>query len=161
MESRSKFFPTKSGQCHIYPDRIELISSSGLDRMLAKRGVQRMVVIYFILLIVFGIAIGISLWINNYFLVAFFAIAWMFSLVSMWTNRNVSAATYIDRKHIERIDYEEAVPGQSRASFTVYFRPKKQLLRRKILLPSILHNGHMVAQSAYYMFKDEGLLDKT
>ncbi len=158
MESRSKYFPTKSGHCHIYSDRIEITSAASLPRILAKRGIQRVAMLYFLLLLVFAIATGISVWIENYFLVAFFAIAWIFSLVSIWQNRNISAASVIDRKHIQKVTYQEAIEGVSRASFSVYFQSKNQVLKRQILLPSIMHNGRMVAQSAYQMFKEEGLI---
>ncbi|RMG23236.1 MAG: hypothetical protein D6730_14870 [Bacteroidetes bacterium] len=158
MESRSKFFPLKSGQCHIYPDRIEIISDHALGRLLAKRGIQRVAVIYLLWLLAFSVAIWVSFFIENYFLVVFFSIAWLFCLYAMWRNRRVSTASVIDRKHIRKVTYQEAIPGTARASFTIYFQPGKQLLQRKILLPSILQNGQMVAQSAYYMLKDEGLI---
>lgn len=158
MENRTKYFPIKGGTCYLHPDRVEIISNHFVGRLFSRKGLNRVAVLYFLSLIAMTAAILLSLWIENYFLVAFFAVCWMVSLFSIWQSRTRSLAAVIPRKAIEQIAYKEAVEGVSRGQFIIHFRSGKQLLTRKILLPSALNNGKAVAQSAYYMFKEEGML---
>ena len=161
MRTGPKSFPTKNGLCQLYSDRIEINVNGAfgkLMRWLFGRGFKSMSVIYGLLFIGFVASTTIALIIENYFLAFFFIIFGLVSLYALWINRNVSIAPVIQRKEIEKVVYNEAIQGVSRASFDIYFKPEGRMLKRKIYLPSLMQKGAEVANSAYWMMRDEGLV---
>jgi len=159
MQVNSKSFPLRTGSCHIYPDAIH-IRSKGLPnyfrQLLFRAGFQRYLVLYILLTLGFIISLLIAVGIQNYFLGFFFGIAALFSLRMAWVNRRLSFAPIIEKKQIDQIQYHEAVPGERRAAFTIVFKAGRHTLQRKIVLSG--RKGEMIAQSAYFMMKDTGLL---
>ena len=164
MEPRTKSFPLRSGYCHIYPDRIEIEQRSVAGKLLhslLKKGSKRVFWIYGFLTLLFLIATLIAFSLTNYFLVLFFLVAAIFSLVNQFQKRLVSLATYIPRNQIQQVVYNPSVKGERRASFSIFFQPEpeKQVLQRDLLLPgSYQQRGEMVEQSAYYLMRDAGFL---
>ena len=154
METHSRSFPIRNGQCHIYEDRIE-IKTGGL---LEKLGAKSVFIPYLLLMLAFALAMLLSVWIVNYFLAAFFASAMLFVLYFLWTHRQLSVARIIPREQIESIEYHPAIPGEARASFKIWFRPRRQKRYRVIYLPGTSVEGAAIAQSAQMMFREEGLL---
>lgn len=159
MEANVKSFPLKSGSCHIYQDSIQ-IKGKGLSSFLSpffyKRGFQRVVLFYSLLAISFLVFALLFISLQNYFLAIFLAIAAFFSLWLAWINRKISFAPFIDKKQIEYISYHPAIPGESRTSFQIVYTSGKRILIRRLTLPT--KKGEMIAQSAYFMIKDTGLL---
>ncbi|MEM6631604.1 MAG: hypothetical protein AAF694_18125 [Bacteroidota bacterium] len=159
MQVNAKTFPLKSGSCHIYPDSIQ-IRGKGLTHFLSnlfsKWGFERTVVFYGLLALGFIASSALSIGIQNYFLAVFFGIAALFSLRLAWINRKVSFAPTIPKKQIEYIEYLPAIPGERRNSFLIVYKSGERLLHRNLVLPT--RKGDMIAQSAYYMVKDTGLL---
>ncbi len=157
MQPRSRSFPLRNGYCAIYPDRVE-IGGNGLNhhimQILFNRGFRRLLGFYVLLVLLFIFALLFFIWLNNYFLALFFLMAALFTLYMMWKNRSLSFAPVIQRKEIEYIHYYRAIKGERRASFTIFFRPGKRLLQRRLILPT--QKGEMIAQSAYIMMKDAG-----
>ncbi|MEM7368245.1 MAG: hypothetical protein AAF587_06550 [Bacteroidota bacterium] len=96
--------------------------------------------------------------IDNYFLAFFFAISALGALYGLWVNRQISYATHIPRAQIESVAYAPAVQGVSRATLSILFRPKKRLYRRKLILPNATHQGTSLADTAYWMMREEGLI---
>lgn len=161
MKTAAKSFSIKNGNCHIFPDRIEIINTDPIGRFSAflfKKGIKRAMVLYLLLLIGFVLSLLVALQIENYFLAAFFAVCIPLALYYGWTQRKVSLATVIPREQIASIDYNKAVKGVSRASFTIFFTPKKTTLQKPIPLPSLMQKGNQIADTAYWMMKEEGLL---
>ncbi len=159
MEANAKSFPLKRGSCHIYQDSIQIKGkglSSYFSHFFFKRGIQRVAIFYLLLAIAFLASLLLFVSIQNYFLALFFGIAALFSLRLLWMNRKVSFAPLIPKKQIEYISYHPAIPGESRTSFKIVFNSGKGILERKLTLPT--QKGEMIAQSAYYMVKDTGLL---
>ena len=162
MRTGPKTFPSKNGLCQLYSDRIEINVNGAFGKLLRwlyGKGFKSMSVIYGLLFVGFIAATAIAFLIDNYFLAFFFVVFSLVSLYALWINRNVSIAPVIQRREIEKVVYHEAVQGVSRASFDVYFRPEKRLLKRKIFLPSLMQNGAEIANSAYWMMRDEGLVE--
>ena len=162
MEVKAKSFPTKNGYCHIYTDRLEEERndfSGKLYTWLSKKGIKRAWFLYFLLLFVLIIAAAISYYVlENYFLAIFFATAAVMDLFAIWRNRNIFISPIVPRNQIQSVIYHQAVPGVSRASFEVFFKPKKRIQKKFIYLPLAQKGGKQVAQSVYYMMKEEGLI---
>ena len=159
MQVNAKTFPLRSGSCHIYPDSIHIRGKGAsyfLSRLFSKWGFERIVVFYGLLTIGFLACLLLAVGIQNYFLALFFAIAAIFSLRMAWINRKVSFAPVITKKQIEYIEYLPAIPGERRSSFLIVYHSGERTLHRKLVLPT--RKGDMIAQSAYYMVKDTGLL---
>ena len=115
-----------------------------------------MVLFYGLVALTFLIFALLFISLQNYFLAVFLAIAALFSLRLAWINRKISFAPFISKKQIEYISYHPAVPGESRTSFQIIYNSGKRTLIRRLTLPT--KKGEMIAQSAYFMVKDTGLL---
>lgn len=164
MRGGAKSFNTKYGYCHLYPDRIELVRKDWVGWLMGflfRRGYRRAVVLYVLLSIGLGLALLLSLSISNYFLSFFFLVATLVTIYASVRNRDLSFALVIPKKSIEKVNYHRAVEGESRATFVVYFRPNEgqPLLRRIIPLPTRTHQGTTLADTAYWMMRDEGLVE--
>ena len=162
MRSGAKSFSIKNGHCYLYADRIEIVRSDVLGRLtqfLFRRGYQRARVLYLLLSLVLAIATVLSLAISNYFLVLFFGIMTLLGLYASQVNRSVSFAPIIPKRSIEKVHYRKAVQGEARAAFIVHFRPENRLLKRIIPLPTRSHNGNSLADAAYWIMRDEGLVE--
>lgn len=161
MSQSRKSFPLKNGYCHIYSDRIEIEredTPARILKFLEDKGLHRNWLLYLFLMIALLLAGLLAVEIENYFLAAFFAASALAALVAVWKNRKVSFSSEILRTQIDHVEYRQAVEGVSRAAFIIHFRPRKALLRRAIYLPTARQGGGQIAQSAYYMMKEEGFL---
>ncbi len=160
---RTRSFDIKNGYCQIYSDRIEL-QYKGLSgaflRWLSRRGWRGEGLLYLMLTILFALLTLTAIIIENYFLALFFAVFSGVTLFALFQRRQYAFSLKIPRSEIEKVEYKEAVKGVSRAKFIIHFRPKKRLFLREILLPSLMQNGQSVAQSAYWMMRDEGLIQE-
>ncbi|MEZ4775393.1 MAG: hypothetical protein R3D00_19570 [Bacteroidia bacterium] len=162
MQSRARSFPLKNGYCYLFQDHILIERNDFTGQILhflEKRGLRRSWIIYLALLIALVLSALLAVKIENYFLAAFFAAFAFADLFAIWFSRKVSFASNIQREHITAVEYKEAVQGVSRASFTIFFRPKRATLRRTIFLPSIRKGDTQLAQAAYLMMKEEKLIE--
>lgn len=151
-------FPLKQGSCHISSEGVE-IQQSGFISVLITRLKGRK--LYFNLLITagLGLAFVLALVIENYLLASFFAAMTFFYAFLSWQQRDISLSRYIPRDQIESVFFQEAIPGQSRASFVFWYRSKRgKRLQRKILLPVRNEQDNMVVQSAIQIMREEKLL---
>jgi len=162
MRSGAKSFSIKNGHCYIYSDRIEIVRTDPMGRLLRflfRRGYQRARILYLLLALAMAVATLLSFSIANYFLVLFFGIMTLLSLYASQVNRSVSFALTIPKRSIEQVTYRKAVQGEARAAFVVHFRPENRLLKRIIPLPTRSHNGNSLADAAYWIMRDEGLVE--
>jgi hypothetical protein len=140
------------------PEGIE-IRQGGFMPTLANKLKGR--VLYFNLLITVALlfAFLLALVIQNYLLASFFAAMAGFYIFLSWQQRNISLTRFIPRDQIESVFFHEAIPGQTRASFVIWFRnPKGKRLQRKLLLPVRSEQDNMVVQSAIQIMREENLL---
>jgi len=161
MKSGAKSFNIKGGYCYLYPDRIEVLRQDALGQLTAflfRRGYQRALVLYLLLSVLMVLGALITALIDNYFLASFFTLLIPFSLGAAWFNRDLSFAPVIPKRSVEHVEYRRAVQGESRAAFIISFRPEKRLLRRVISLPTHTHRGTSLADTAYWMMRDDGLI---
>lgn len=161
MRSGSKSFPTRNGVCQVFSDRIEFQGNGltgKLSNWLYNKGFKRVSILYGLLFLGFVLALGISLWLDNYFLAFFFFISALLDLYALWLNKDISMTPLIIRRNIHQVNFQQAVEGKARASFEIFFEEEGRNYKRKVSLPSLMQNGAAVANSAYWIFRDEGLL---
>lgn len=161
MRVAGRSFPLNDGRCVIHHDRLEL-EYGGLHGMwLRWANARRLTSVgfwYFIGALGFLLAALLSVIINNWFLAFFFLLFTGMSTVASWVNRQASLRILIEKKDIRSVEFHEAVEGVSRAYFRVFFAPSRHLRMRKLLLPSKLKQGTQVANAAYWIMKEEGLM---
>ena len=161
MSPGPKSFSLKSGNCYLYPDRVEIQRTDLQGRIsawLSKKGLHAASLYYLAFFVGLLIAALLSQLIQNYFLSFFFGASALASLYGLWVNRRVSYASIIPRDQIESVEYQPAVQGVSRARFAIDFRPKKRLYQRIIPLPSATHQGTSLADTAFWMMREAGLI---
>ena len=161
MRATTRSFPLREGQCILHYDRIELVYPGPKGWFLAwanKRKLTSMAFWYFVGAVGFLATALFSVIIDNWFLAFFFFAFALLSVVGSVAYRSLSLRTNIERALIEEVVYREAVEGVSRAYFEVFFRPGKQLRVRKLSLPGKHQQGGQIANSAYWMMKEEGLI---
>lgn len=161
MRSGSKSFPTRNGMCQIFSDRIEFQGNGLMGKLsnwLYAKGFKRISIIYGLLFIGFLLALGISLWLDNYFLAFFFSVSAVLDLYALWLNKDISMTPLIIRRNIQHVNFQQAIEGKARASFEILFEEDGSTYKKKVSLPSLMQNGAAVANSAYWIFRDEGLL---
>lgn len=162
----AKTFSIRSGSCTIYRDRIEIFQSdfSGqMGKWLFQRKIFTAGPTYLLLALGLLLASGLAFAIQNFFLCAFLFATSIIGLFLFFQNRKLSFVPRIERVQIKEITYQEAIPGKSRPQFEVEFCPKPEenpdfTLIRRIVLPNTLHKGTSVADTAYWILKDEGLI---
>lgn len=162
MKPGVRSFTIKGGQCHLYPDRIEIRRSDwvgSLTNFLFRKGYQRAIILYLMLAIGLFLAAVLALLIENYFLASFLLGMGVLAGGTAIVNRDLSFVPVIPKRSIEKTEYRRAIQGEARAAFIIYFRPDRQLLKRVILLPTLTHQGTSLADTAYWMMRDEGLVD--
>ncbi|MEO0896518.1 MAG: hypothetical protein AAFY71_08985 [Bacteroidota bacterium] len=166
MRTSAKSFNIKGGYCSVYRDRLEINQhdvSGRVGKWLFQRGILSAAPLYLVLAILLLLGGGLGLVIQNYFLTFFLTLAAFMALYFFMQNRKYSFVPLILRQQIEKVHYEQAVPGKSRASFNILFAPDPEnrpewLLHRKLILPNTVHKGTSVADTAFWILKDEGLI---
>lgn len=157
-----KVFRTKTGYCHVFPDKI-VLSRSGVAGELAKGlvggGIGRIVVIYSVLVLFAGyqswIAFGQGRMMTSILFISL-ALALAYNI---FRGRNNSAASVLDRSSIKRVLFKAALPGATRALFEVYFTDTSGKERKRlIMLPGSLTGGVAETEKALGIMREEGLL---
>ncbi|MEM8889444.1 MAG: hypothetical protein AAGD28_15820, partial [Bacteroidota bacterium] len=64
----------------------------------------------------------------------------------------------IIRRDIIEVNFQKAVEGKARASMEILFEEEGKKFKKLISLPSLMQNGAEVANSAYWILRDEGLI---
>lgn len=163
MRASHKSFPLKDGQCIVYPDKLE-IEISGLKgifiRWINRRKLTSVGFWYVMAGLGFFIATVLSAVIDNWFLAFFFLVFVVLCVIASWRNRHSSLRTQIPRKMIQSIDYQEAIQGESRATFDIHFQPQSTTRIRRLNLPGRHQQGSQVANAAFWILKEEGLISK-
>lgn len=155
-------FRTKTGFCHILPDKLVLtrdgiigsVSEVAIGNKLGRvLGVYGLAAAFFLFLAVSKYQKGKM--IEAGFFLAFAILHLVIILISL----NNSAAPVIERSRIRRIVLKKAVPGLTRSRFEVFFEDEKgRLKKRLILLPGSLLDGQSETDKAVRLLQDEGLL---
>ncbi len=157
-----KVFRTKTGYCHVLPDKI-LLTRSGAAGSAAKLMVGdhigRILIIYSGLAVFAVYSCWSSIQRNELVFAIFYgglAIALAYHVVRSWSN---SAAPEVDRSAIQHVRFKPAAPGLTRAFFEVHFSDARGRARKRlILLPGSLTGGPDETERALRVMREEGLI---
>jgi len=157
-----KIFKTKTGYCHIFPDKI-VLSRDGVAGSVAKvtvgNSITRILLIYG-LIAAFLLYLAYDSYQDGQTTVAVLQVLLsIYLLFNVSRSLNNSAEPIIDRKRIQNIKLKKAVPGLTRSYFEVNFlNEEDKIKKRLIMLPSSLSNGKVETEKAIQIMKEENLL---
>lgn len=161
-KEKEKVFRTKTGFCHIFPDRIVLTRDGivgNLSEITVSNSISRILTIYTLLLV------GLLYFAFNAYSSGQTLRAIAFALVSVYltfgifNSLNNSANPVIEREKIKSVKFKKAIIGITRSRFEVYFEDvNKRLKKRLIMLPGSMSDGSNETEKALKIFEDEKLI---
>ncbi|MFI2744602.1 phosphoribosylaminoimidazolesuccinocarboxamide synthase [Zhouia sp. PK063] len=161
MESENTF-KTKTGFCHILPDKI-VLTRDGVVGNVAKVTVGNNIAR--ILLIYGAITIGLFYFGYEAFKSGQILQPILFGLIGLYliygilSSLNNSATPIIDRKKIKDLKLKKAVKGLTRSRFEVLFEDENgKIKKRLIMLPGSLTDGQNETEKAVEIMREEQLL---
>ena len=157
-----KTFKTKTGFCHILPDKIVLTRDGlvgNLSSVTVGNSISRILVIYSLFSVfLFYNSFTYYQKEENTSALLFGALA-VFLLYGVVKSLNNSATPVIERNSIQKIKFFDAKAGLTRARFEVAFNDdKKKLKKRLIMLPGSLNDGKNETEKALQIMRSEGMI---
>lgn len=157
-----KTFKTKTGFCHLLPDRI-VLTRDGIVGNVAEvtvgNNVTRVLVIYGLL------AGGLLYFAHTQYAAGrllpsvFFGLFALYLMLGIVRSINNSAAPVIEKQKIREIRFKKAMPGLIRAHFVVHFEDEAgKVKKRLIMLPGSITGGQAETEKALRLMKEEKLL---
>lgn len=155
-------FKTKSGFCHILPDKIVLTRDGvigNLSKAVNGNGISRILILYS-LISIFLLYSSYSKFQKNEFVSALLYLALALFLVSgIFRSINNSATPIIERSKIKEVKFINGNTGITRSRFEIFFENEKgQIKKRFILLPGSLSSGDSATKRALEIMKNEKLI---
>lgn len=159
--STEKTFRTKTGFCHVLPDKI-ILTRDGVIGNLAKvtvgKGMIRILVVYGTLSLLMFYYSYNSFQKGQYFEASFQVLIGIWLCVAIISSRNNSASPVIERIKIRNVKFRKGVPGLTRSWFEVFFDDNGKTKRRMIMLPGSLIGGREATEQAIKIMTEEKLL---
>lgn len=158
-----KRFKTKTGFCHILPDKIVLTRDGvigNVAKMTVGKGIARILIIYG-LLSIFLIYSAIEKYkVGEVGLTILFGLVAAYLIYSILTSINNSATPVINRDLIQKTLFKKGIKGLTRARFEVYFRESPEKIKKRlIMLPGSLTGGDTDTDIALKIMKEVGLIE--
>ncbi|WP_166382367.1 phosphoribosylaminoimidazolesuccinocarboxamide synthase [Polaribacter sp. 11A2H] len=159
-----KQFKTKTGFCHILPDKI-ILTRDGIIGNVAKvavgKSITRVLIIYGGISIFLLYSAFDSFQTGQIPMSIFYLIIGLFLMYGIFASFNNSATPIIERKDITSIKLKKAIFGITRSRFEVLFKDENgKIKKRIIMLPGSLDNGKNETEIAKKIMKEEKLLDE-
>jgi hypothetical protein len=157
-----KVFRTKTGFCHILPDRIVLTRDGvvgDMAKVVVGDNINRILLIYSALSAILFYSAFNSYKNGQTFGLVFFSCAGIFLIFGILRSLNYSTTPVIERNRIRNVKFRRAAGGLTRASFEITFENENgKLKKRLIMLPGSLSDGQDETEKALNMMRDEKLL---
>jgi hypothetical protein len=162
MEIEKKF-KTKTGFCHILPDKI-ILTRDGIIGNVAKvtvgNNISRILIIYS------GLSIFLIYSAYNYFqkeqisISVLYGIVGLFLIYAIFASLNNSATPIIERSKIKSVKFKKAAFGITRSRFEILFEENNgKIKKRLIMLPGSMSNGQKETEKARKIMKEEKLFN--
>ena len=159
-----KTFKTKTGYCHILPDKI-ILTRDGIVGNVAKvtvgNNISRILILYGGLSIVLLYFAFTNYQNGKTFTAILFGAIGIYLLYGIFRSLNNSATPIIERNKIKSIDLKKAIFGLTRSRFEVKFEDENgKTKKRLIMLPGSMNNGQNETEKAIEIMKAENLLGR-
>ncbi|SIQ53744.1 phosphoribosylaminoimidazolesuccinocarboxamide synthase [Maribacter ulvicola] len=158
-----KIFRTKTGYCHILPDKI-LLSRDGIKGSVANVTVGKSIT--GILIIYGGLSAFLLFSAYNSFLKGQVPIAMVYAIVGLFLVYGIfkslrnSTAPIIYRDKIKSVTFKKAIFAITRSRFEVVFEEEGAIKKRIIMLPGAMSNGQNETEKARAIMIEEQLLNE-
>jgi len=165
MNSNENIFKTKTGFCHILPDKI-VLTRYRITGNIEKISVDNTILKFLISYVIYA-AISSGLF---YFAVdsyrneqiiqtIFFGLLGIYLTYGIISSINCSATPIIDRNKIKTVKFKPAISGLTRSRFEVFFETENgKVKKRLIMLPGLLAGGKSETEKALKIMRDEKLI---
>jgi len=160
--NNEKIFKTKTGFCHILPDKIVLTRDGIIGNVASVtvgNSIPRILIIYGTL------AIGLFYSVFENYKNRQIAPAIIFGLLASYlvygivTSLNYSATPIIYRQKIQKVKFKKAITGLTRSRFEVSFENEQgKIKKRLIMLPGSLTGGQNETEKAIEIMTAENLI---
>jgi hypothetical protein len=157
-----KTFKTKTGFCHILPDRIVLTRDGIIGNVAAVtvgNNISRILIIYG------GISAGLFYYAFDYYksgqiyLPILFGLLGLYLIYGILNSINNSATPIIDRNKIRDVKFKKAFIGLTRSHFEVMFEDEKgKIKKRLIMLPGSMTDGQNETEKALRIMTEEKII---
>jgi Ca2+/Na+ antiporter len=152
-------FKTKTGYCHILPDKIILTRDGiigSVSQVVIGNGISRILIIYSAFA-VFLFYYSFKAYQEEKIVTAlFYCLFAGFLLYKVKQSMNYSATSIIERNKIKEVKFIDAKYGATRSRFEVLFEDEKGKLKtRLIMLPGSLSDGKSETEKALEIMKSE------
>ena len=157
-----KTFKTKTGFCHILPDKIILTRDGiigNVSMVTVGNNIARTLIIYGALTL--GLFyFGFEAYKNGQSVQpVLFGLIGLYLIYGIISSLNNSATPIIDRKKIKDIKLKKAIKGLTRSRFEVMFEDDNgKIKKRLIMLPGSLTDGQNETEKAVEIMKTDNLL---
>lgn len=154
-----KVFKTKTGYCHILPDKIILTRDGiigNVSQVIVGNGISRILIIYSLISITL-LYFAFNAYQENKSVTALFNIGLACYLIyKVKLSMNYSATSLIERNNIKEVKFIDAKYGATRSRFEVLFEDEKGKLKtRLILLPGSVNDGESETKKALEIMESE------
>ena len=162
MESNEKIFRTKTGFCHVMPDKI-VLTRDGIRGNAAKvmvgNSISRILIIYGVISCGLFYFAYKSYTIGQIVQTIFFGFLGVFLLYGIVMSINNSSASIIERNKIRNVIFKRAIVGLTRSRFEVLFENEQgKVKKRLIMLPDSLSDGQNETEKALKIMTEAGLI---
>lgn len=158
-----KIFKTKTGFCHILPDRI-LLTRDGVKGNIANATVGKNIT--GILIIYGGMAAFLLFSAFQSFqkgeipITVVYSVVGLFLVYGIFKSLNNSATPIIRRDKIKSVKIKKAIMAITRSRFEVVFEEDGAIKKRIIMLPGIMSDGQNETEKARKIMIEEQLLNE-
>lgn len=160
--TNEKIFKTKTGFCHVLPDKIILTKdgdTASITHQPAGNNILPLLIAYLVVAAGFFYFAFRSYQQGEIVLPIVFGAIGLYVIFSTINSLNNSTTPVIYRKDIRSVMFKKAVPGISRSRFEVKFENERGKIKtRLILLPGSVNDGENETQKALQIMKEEGLI---
>lgn len=163
MDNKINTFRTKTGYCHIQPDKIVLSANSNpltVFKEPSSRSVFQRLMMYVLLSLCLLIQAYTSFVNDEIALGVFLGTGGIFFLYTILVGINNSVTPVIERSAIEKVKFTKAIPWIRRSYFTIFFNENGKIKKRLLIMPGSLTGGVDETKKALEIMTREGLLQE-
>jgi len=163
MGEKERKFRTKTGYCHILPDKI-IFSRTGvignLTDIVAKEHTSRILIIYGVIAAGLFFSAYTNYVTGNMPLTIVFGGIGLMLINGIVRSINFSGTPLINRADIQNVVFKKGSPGITRSRFEILFKDEQGTLRKRlILLPGILSADKETISRARKIMVDTGVIE--
>jgi hypothetical protein len=158
-----KTFKTKTGFCHVLPDKI-VLTRDGIIGNIAEvttgNNISRILIIYGLISVALFYLAFEDFQNGQVFQPVIFGLLGIYLLHGIIRSINNSATPVIAREKIREFKFKKGISGLTRSRFEVEFEAENgKMKKRLILLPGSLSNGQDESSRALRILSDEKLIN--